>query len=78
MIANIPFLYINIIALSCFALTVELVTRFLADYIDGDRYFKINYPDHNLVRSRCQIALAKDMMKKLPEMEAIVRECIGK
>ena len=68
---------LDTLALSCFALTVELATRFLADYIDGDPYFKTNYPEHNLVRTRCQIALAKDMLKKLPQMEAIVRECIG-
>jgi len=66
---------LDTLALSCFVLTVELSTRFLADYIDGDLYFKINSPDHNLVRTRCQIALAKDMQKKLPQMEEIVREC---
>lgn len=66
---------IDTLALSCFVLTAELATRFLADYIDGDPYFKINYPEHNLVRTRCQIALAKDMLKKLPEMETIVRDC---
>ena len=66
------------LALSCFALTTELCTRFLADYIEGDVYFNIKYPEHNLVRTRCQIALAKDMLKKLPEMETIVRECIAK
>ena len=66
------------LALSCFALTTELCTRFLADYIEGDVYFNIKYPEHNLVRTRCQIALAKDMLKKLPEMEAVVRECIAK
>ena len=64
------------LALSCFALTVELSTRFLADYIDGDLYFKTFSPDHNLVRTRCQIALAKDMLKKLPQMEQIVRACV--
>ena len=64
------------LALSCFALTAELSTRFLADYLEGDVYFNIKYPGHNLVRARCQIALAKDMLKKLPQMEAIVRECI--
>ena len=64
------------LALSCFALTAELSTRFLADYLEGDVYFNIKYPGHNLVRTRCQIALAKDMLKKLPQMEAIVRECI--
>ncbi len=69
---------LDTLALSCFVLTVELATRFLADFIDGDLYFKTNYPEHNLVRTRCQIALAKDMLKKLPRMEAIVRECIGK
>lgn len=67
---------IDTLPLSCFALAVELSTRFLADYIDGDPYFKTNYPEHNLVRTRCQIALAKDMLKKMPEMEQIVRECI--
>lgn len=66
------------LALSCFALTVELSTRFLADYIEGDVYFNTKYPGHNLVRTRCQIALAKDMLKKLPQMEAIVHECIAK
>ena len=68
---------IDTLALSCFTLAVELSTRFLADYLDGDKYFKINYPDHNLVRTRCQIALAKDMYRKLPQMEQIVRECVN-
>ena len=68
---------INTLALSCFVLTVELSTRFLADYIDGDLYFKISSRDHNLVRTRCQIALAKDMLLKMPRMEQIVRECVA-
>ena len=63
------------LALSSFALTAELATRFLADYLDGDLYFKINAPDHNLVRARCQIALAKDMLRKMPEMEQVVLAC---
>ena len=69
---------IDTLALSCFALTCELSTRFLADYIAGDVYFKTNYDEHNLVRARCQIALAKDMLKKLPQMEELIRECIRK
>ena len=67
---------INTLALSCLTLTAELSTRFLADYILGDPYFKIKYPEHNLVRTRCQIALAKDMQKNLPAMEQMVRECV--
>ena len=66
---------LDTLAMSCFCLTAELATRFLADYIDGDLYFNISSPDHNLVRTRCQIALAKDMLAKMPRMEQIVREC---
>lgn len=68
---------VETLALSCFVLTAELATRFLADYLDGDLYFKVRSPEHNLERTRCQIALAKDMLKKMPEMEKIVRECVA-
>lgn len=34
--------------------------------------------EHNLVRARCQIALAKDMLAKMDEMERIVAECMKK
>ena len=67
---------VKTLAMSCFDLTAELATRFLADYLDGDLYFNIRRPDHNLVRARCQIALAKDMLKHMDEMEAIVEQCI--
>lgn len=68
---------VDTLALSCFVLTAELATRFLADYLNGDLYFNTKYPGHNLVRARCQIALAKDMLRKMPEMEKIVRECVA-
>ena len=68
---------VETLALSCFVLTAELATRFLADYLDGDLYFNTKYPSHNLVRTRCQIALAKDMLKKMDEMEKIVRDCVA-
>ncbi|MBP3655901.1 MAG: aminoglycoside phosphotransferase family protein [Clostridia bacterium] len=63
------------LALSSFSLACELSTRFLADYIMGDKYFKIKHARHNLERTRCQIALAKDMLLKMNAMNAIVREC---
>ena len=66
---------IDTLALSAFTLTVELAARFLDDYILGDEYFKIDYPEHNLVRTRCQLALAKDIERKLDAMEAIVQAC---
>lgn len=69
---------VDTLALSCFVLTTELATRFLDDYINGDKYFKITSPQHNLVRTRCQIALAKDMLEKMDAMNAIVQDCVRK
>ena len=69
-------LEIATLPLSCLVLACELSVRFLDDYLLGDPYFKINYPSHNLVRARCQIALAKDMLAKMEQMEQIVRECL--
>ena len=69
---------INTLALSGFVLACELATRFLDDYITGDKYFKVKKDNHNVIRTRCQIALAKDMLKKLDAMDAIVRGCAEK
>ena len=69
---------IDTLALSAFVLTVELAVRFLDDYIQGSPYFKINYPEHNLVRTRCQIALARDIHSNLDRMNACVQACAAK
>ena len=70
-------LEIETLPLSAFTLAVELGSRFLGDYLLGDPYFVIRYPDHNLVRARCQLALARDIWEKLPQMQAIVGECVA-
>lgn len=54
-----------------FLITLETAVRFLTDYLQGDVYFKTDYEKHNLVRGRCQLALAKDAMRKLGDMEKI-------
>ncbi len=69
---------VSTLALSCFALTAELAVRFLTDYIMGDPYFRIEYPEHNLVRTKCQIALAQDMLRKMDQMEKIIFDCVQK
>lgn len=61
---------------SIIAIGMELASRFLDDYITGDKYFKVDYPGHNLVRTRSQIALVRDVMKKYDELCAIVKEMI--
>ena len=55
-------------------ITLELAVRFLTDYLDGDRYFKTAYPEHNLVRARTQLKLVADMESKWKDMQRIVAE----
>ena len=47
-------------------LTAEVGVRFLTDYLEGDHYFHVDRPDHNLVRARSQLALTRSMLEKLP------------
>ncbi|MBQ9198509.1 MAG: aminoglycoside phosphotransferase family protein [Clostridia bacterium] len=58
-------------------MTGELAARFLADYLNGDRYFKINAPDHNLIRARAQIALLRDVESKRQQIQDMVNKLIG-
>jgi len=46
--------------------------RFLTDYLEGDHYYHINRPDHNLNRCRTQIALIQSMDLKWDEMNKIL------
>lgn len=59
---------IETLGISSFAMTCELAARFLTDYLCGDVYFKVKRERHNLIRTRAQVALAKDMQRHLPEM----------
>ena len=62
------------LALGAIAMTVECGVRFLTDYINGDKYFKIHYPDQNLARAKAHLVLARDMVAHLREMEDIVKK----
>ena len=63
---------VEALPMGAYTMTLECGTRFLKDYLDGDVYFKVNYPDHNLVRARTQMKLVADMEKKMDQMNAIV------
>ena len=60
------------LALGAVAMTLECGVRFLSDYLDGDKYFRVHYEDQNLVRAKCHLHLAKKMIERLDEMQAIV------
>ena len=55
-------------------MTYECGIRFLADYLNGDTYFKTKRPEHNLDRCRTQFKLVKDMEEKEELMKEIVKK----
>lgn len=60
------------------AMTFEVGVRFLTDYLNGDVYFRVKRPGHNLDRARNQFHLALQMEQQREEMGRIVREAVGK
>lgn len=68
---------LEMLPLGAYTMTLECGLRFLTDYLDGDRYFSIDRPGHNLDRCRTQFKLVEDMENKWAEMERIVREETG-
>ena len=63
---------IKALPLGAKVMTFECGMRFLTDYLQGDTYFKIRYPEHNLDRCRTQLKLVDDMEKKWDTMNEIV------
>ena len=59
-------------------MTIECGMRFLTDYIDGDTYFRTEYPEHNLDRARNQFKLVADMEEKEDMLNEIVEKYITK
>ncbi|NMB20069.1 MAG: aminoglycoside phosphotransferase family protein [Firmicutes bacterium] len=64
------------LAFSAKLLTLETGIRFLADYLDGDQYFRIERPGHNLERARTQFKLVADMEAQMSVMEDIVQSIL--
>ena len=53
-------------------MTLECGIRFLTDYLEGDHYFHISHPNHNLDRARTQFTLVRQMEDVFDQMTAIV------
>jgi len=53
-------------------ITFEIGLRFLTDWLEGDTYFKIKRPTHNLDRARTQFKLVESIEAQLPAMQALV------
>jgi Ser/Thr protein kinase RdoA (MazF antagonist) len=57
-------------------MTFIMGLRFLTDYLEGDVYYKIEHPGHNLERARAQFRLVCEISKKEKKMEKIIKEVI--
>ena len=55
-------------------MTMECGMRFLADYLEGDHYFHINYEQQNLNRARTQFKLTADMEENWDAMQKIIEK----
>ena len=58
-------------------ITFEIGIRFLTDYLLGDTYFRIHYPEENLVRARAQLRFVREMEDHASAMEGIVDRYAG-
>lgn len=64
----------SLIAESGRTITLIMAVRMVTDYLNGDVYYKIDYPEHNIVRARTQIALIKAMDAQWDEIQRFVSE----
>ncbi|MCX6334211.1 MAG: aminoglycoside phosphotransferase family protein [Bacteroidia bacterium] len=55
-------------------MTYEQALRFLSDYLDGDKYYRIQFEHHNLQRTRAQIRLLESMEQQYGEMKRIIKK----
>jgi len=59
------------------AIIYEQILRFLADYLNGDVYYKTAYPEHNLVRSRTQLKLLDEIVKNEQKAGQIINDVVN-
>ncbi|PKP38237.1 MAG: hypothetical protein CVT98_05275 [Bacteroidetes bacterium HGW-Bacteroidetes-15] len=58
-------------------LTFIMGIRFLTDFLNGDIYYKISYPNHNIDRCKVQVALIESMESREAEMKSIINELLS-
>ncbi len=63
---------VKALPMGAYMMTLECGLRFLTDYLNGDTYFRIKHPTHNLDRARNQMKLVRDMEEKMSRMNEII------
>lgn len=72
---------LNLKEIESFALAPAMMSfmmgvRFLTDYIEGDVYYKINYPEHNIIRAKNQLHLTKCFIEKQRYIQQIITDFV--
>lgn len=57
-------------------MTFIMGIRFLTDYLEGDVYYKIKHPKHNIERARAQFRLVSEITKNEEKMSRIIRQLV--
>lgn len=65
---------ISLLPMGAYIITLETGMRFLADYLEGDVYFRTEYEDHNLIRARNQLKLVCDIETRFDEFVRITEK----
>lgn len=64
---------IDSLAMGALLLPFIMGLRFLTDYIDGDTYYKIHYPEHNIFRARAQFNLVAKLEEQYPLLQHLIQ-----
>jgi hypothetical protein len=56
----------------------ELGVRFLTDYLEGSKYFRIEFPTQNLVRAATQLRLSAEIELFEKEIKGMIKELVAK
>jgi hypothetical protein len=54
----------------------ELGVRFLTDFLEGSKYFRIEYPEQNLVRATTQLRLSAEIELLEKEIKGMIKELV--
>jgi Ser/Thr protein kinase RdoA (MazF antagonist) len=65
-------LEISLLPYGCTRMSFMQAVRFYVDYLNGDTYYQIAYPEHNLVRTKAQIRLFVEQENAKPQMQQII------
>ena len=68
---------IDHLAFSAKFMTFIIGLRFFTDHINGDKYFKVLFPGHNLQRARAQFKLLESMEAQFDRMREIIGELVS-